>query len=316
MKLYKLFRRPPSFLSASTWITDDDNPVQSGPKARPAIIIPLLVIQYGSLKAKIKSVFPLRKEAIRLFRSMRESARNIKKNPRSLKKAIDKETLAEVESLARKLGCSDIGYTKVNPNYIFQDFEILYDNAIMLTMEMNKEAIESGPSAECMREIVRTYVELGVAVNQIADYLRDNGYNCHPSPAIGGDINTVPTAQDANLGCIGKNGILITPKHGPCVRLAAVFIDVDNLPLARNNDHKWIQDFCETCNRCVRKCPTGAIYSEPHFIKDYGQVFIDPEKCAPPFSEGCSICISSCVFTRGRYDRLLRVHNRRIEQSG
>lgn len=315
MKLYKKFRRAPTFLSVSNWITDNDNPVKSGPDSRPAIIIPFLVLQFGSLKAKIRSIIPLRKQAVRLFSSMRESAKNIRKNPRTNNRAIDEVTLAEVENLARQLGCSEIGYTKVNPNHIFKDFEILYDNAIMLTMEMNKEAIESGPSDECMKEIIRTYGELGVAVNKIANYLRDKGFNCHPSPAIGGDINTVPTAQDANLGCIGKNGILITPNHGPCVRLAAVFIDVDNLPMAQKNDHMWISDFCETCKRCVRKCPAGAIYSEPHFIKDYGQVFIDPEKCAPPFSEGCSVCISSCVFTRGKYDRLKKVHDRRNEQS-
>ncbi|WP_415536153.1 hypothetical protein [Dehalobacter sp. 4CP] len=40
-------------------------------------------------------------------------------------------------------------------------------------------------------------------------------------------------AQDANLGAVRKNGLLITPEHGRCVRLAAVFIDVDNLPIAK-----------------------------------------------------------------------------------
>ena len=44
------------------------------------------------------------------------------------------------------------------------------------------------------------------------------------SPAIGGDINTVPTAQAANLGCVGKNGILIT---GDGVPLDAVVADFE-----------------------------------------------------------------------------------------
>ena len=192
----------------------------------------------------------------------------------------------------------------MNPNFIFEDFEILYDNAIMLTMEMKRDRIANSPSAACMGEIMRTYAGLGFAVNRIADFLRERGYDCHPSPAIGGDINTVPTAQDANLGCIGKNGILVSPEYGPCMRLAAVFVDVDNLPFAEENEHLWIADYCETCDRCVRQCPGGAIYEKPTFLADGTRVFLEREKCAPAFSAGCSICISACPFTKGHYDRI------------
>jgi len=178
-------------------------------------------------------------------------------------------------------------------------------------MEMNKEMIATNPSLESSKEIFRTYEDLGIAVNKIADFLRECGFDCHPSPAIGGDINTVPTAQDANLGCVGKNGILITPEFGPCVRLAAVFIDVDNLPIADINEHKWIESFCETCNRCVKACPAGAIYETPKMLPDGALVYIDLHKCAPPFSEGCSKCITSCVFTGGHYHKIKEVYEQR-----
>ena len=314
MKLHRWIKKPPFFLSVSNWITKKDNPVKSGPNSRKAIIIPFLVMQYGSMKAKVKSIVPAWEYAVQSFKGMRESAKNIIKNPRKGKKQIDEDTLRGMEELARQLGISSIAYTKVDPNYIFKDFEILYDNAIMLAMEMDKAAIASGPSPECMKEILRTYAGLGNAVNRIADYLRDRGYNCHPSPALGGDINTVPTAQAANLGCVGKNGILISPEFGPCLRLAAVFIDVDNLPLAKENDHMWIADYCDQCNRCVKMCPSGAIYQEPKILPDGTKRFIDPEKCAPPFSEGCSVCISSCVFTGGRYDKIKRAYFRKLNR--
>lgn len=45
-------RKPPFFLSASHWMSKKDNPIMSGPNSRQAVIIPLLLIQYGSLKAK------------------------------------------------------------------------------------------------------------------------------------------------------------------------------------------------------------------------------------------------------------------------
>lgn len=246
----------------------------------------------------------LKKHFMSSLYQMMISAKHLKENPHIGKKIIDPQTLQDVENYAYELGISSIGYTKVNPNYIFKDFEILYDNAMMLTMEMKRDLIAQNPSLESSKEIFRTYEALGVAVNKIADFLRQRGYNCHPSPAIGGDINTVPTAQDANLGYVGKNGILITPEFGPCVRLAAVFIDVDNLPVATENDHKWISDFCKTCNKCVRSCPAGAIYEEPKVLPDGTHVYIDLHKCAPPFSEGCSKCISTCVFTGGNYQKI------------
>lgn len=311
MKLYKLMKKPPFFLSVSNWITEIDNPVKSGPNSRRAVMIPLLIMQYGSLAAKLKTFVPLRDYFVTSIKGMRESAKNITNNPHTGKRTIDAETLREMEKYAKELGISTLGYTKVNPNFIFQDFEILYDNALMLTMEMKKELIDNNPSLECGREIFRTYAGLGIAVNKIADFLRERGYNCHPSPAIGGDICTVPTAQDANLGCIGKNGILVTPEFGPCARLAAVFIDVDNLPMAKENEHMWIADFCQTCNRCVKACPAGAIYEEPKILVDGTKIYIDREKCAPPFSDGCSTCISSCVFTGGHYNKIKEVYMRK-----
>lgn len=316
MKLYKLFKRPPSFIRISTWITDQDAPVKAGPNARGAIIIPLLVAQYGSLAAKLRSIAPLRKDAIATFREMRRSAKDIQRNPRSGKRSMDPETRKELEEYARSLGASTIGYTRVNPNHIFKGFEILYDRAMMLTIEMDREAISSGPGLQCMREIMRTYATLGQAVNKLADWLRERGYDCHPSPAMGGDINTVPAAQDANLGCVGRNGILITPEFGPCARLAAVFLDVDDLPLARGNDHQWVAEFCETCRLCIKACPAGAILDEPKLLEDGTPVYIEPAKCAVPFSEGCSVCISSCVFTGGHYPRLKEVWFRRRQRTG
>lgn len=61
-------------------------------------------------------------------------------------------------------------------------------------------------------------------------YLRKWGHAGHASHAIGGDIHTVPTAQSENLGHNGKNGTLFTPWQGSCVRLAALFLDVEGLP--------------------------------------------------------------------------------------
>ena len=55
MKLYRMIKKPPWFFSASTYISNQDNPIQSGPQSRRAVIIPPLLMQYGSMAAKLRS---------------------------------------------------------------------------------------------------------------------------------------------------------------------------------------------------------------------------------------------------------------------
>lgn len=155
-------------------------------------------------------------------------------------------------------------------------------------------------------EIFRTYLQLGVIVNQIAEFLRTRGFNALAGPAIGGDVNYIPVAIDAGLGYSGKNGLLITRANGPRIRLAAVFTDIENLPFAAENSHQWVRDYCQSCNICIEKCPADAIYQETQKHADGGPVFIDYTKCAMPFSNdnGCSLCIKYCPFSYGDYDKI------------
>jgi len=119
-------------------------------------------------------------------------------------------------------------------------------------------------------------------------------------------VNYIPVAIDAGLGVAGKNGLLVTMKNGPRVRLAAVFTDIVNLPFARGNPHGWVRDYCESCNLCVEKCPVDAIFMETKTLADGGPSFIDHTRCAVPFSRdnGCTLCIKYCPFSYADYDTL------------
>ena len=110
-------------------------------------------------------------------------------------------------------------------------------------------------------------------------------------------------AEAAGLGVIGKHGLLINPKFGPSIRIAALFVDVENFPVNKANKHLWIKDFCEKCNRCVRECPGEAIYVEPRILLDGSEQHIDYTKCAVPFSNNfdCAVCIKECSFYKRTY---------------
>lgn len=59
----------------------------------------------------------------------------------------------------------------------------------------------------------------------------------------------------AGLGAIGRNNLLITPQFGPRVRLRAVVTAAELPP----NRILGVHPCPETCDRCIRACPTNAL---------------------------------------------------------
>ena len=306
MKLSEKFTRPPKFLTIEKYLRKQDQPIASHPDARFPRIVPLVIIDYGSLMARVKQMRYISGNLVGSLIEMSRSAKSIKDNPYYGKTEIDAKTLKEMEVYARSLGITDIGYTQVNTRFIFNGFRILYKNAIVFTIEMNKAKICLAPSIPSFVEVFRTYYQVGVIVNRVSEFLRKRGFNAHAGPAVGGDANYIPLAIDAGLGETGKNGLLITKANGPRVRLAAVYTDIDNLPYSKNTAPNWVKKYCETCDRCVDKCPSDAIFRETRMHADGGPVFIDHIKCAKPFSNdnGCTLCIKYCPFSYVAYDKL------------
>lgn len=65
-------------------------------------------------------------------------------------------------------------------------------------------------------------------------------------------IKEVKASQLAGLGCIGKNGLLITKKYGSYVFLGEIVTD---MPLDTTSYH----EVCVGCNMCQKFCPTHSI---------------------------------------------------------
>jgi len=62
------------------------------------------------------------------------------------------------------------------------------------------------------------------------------------------------SAVRCGLGCQGKNTLLITPRHGPRVRLVSVIATAE-----LETDEPYEEDLCKDCRKCLVACPTKAL---------------------------------------------------------
>jgi epoxyqueuosine reductase len=237
---------------------------------------------------------------------IKESLRSLDQNPSKPKTEGDPELIEELEEKAFVLGASSIGYIRLPERWVFQEKAVLYKNAIVLAMEMDADGINSAPSMACMKTVMETYRDLGRINNHLADFLRERGYGAHAGHPLNGLALYPPLAQLAGLGWMGLNGLIITPEHGPRVRLAAVFTSIENLPFNEGNDHRWVRDYCENCRICHKKCPPGAFYEDPVEHEDGQVTYVKNELCFPYFNlyHGCSVCVKVCPFNQLSYHKI------------
>lgn len=135
---------------------------------------------------------------------------------------------------------------------------------------------------------------------------KHRGYSADAAHPLTGPALNPPLAQMAGLGWLGRSGLIITPEHGPRVRLAAVFTNIENLPFSTHNDHAWVADFCAKCGKCIRECPSQAIYEQPIQHETVQVTCVDSARCFPYFNDyyGCSVCIKVCPFNNTLYQKI------------
>ena len=224
-----------------------------------------------------------------------------------------------IKSYAMEKWNCHIGFTHLPRELIFRDKAVLFEYAIVAIFEMDKDKIDCAPGLEAGEEVQRAYALLGLAVNDIAEHMRRH-YNikCQSNHPLGGLVNNCALAAKAGLGWQGCNGLLITPQFGQRCRIAPIFIQEKYFEYTDSDEHKWIESFCATCHKCVRACPTKAIYDEKRIsipnVEGIGctRTCIDIYKCYEKFIQtlGCSICIKVCPFSQGEgsYDKIKKLH--------
>ncbi|MGB9979658.1 epoxyqueuosine reductase [Methanobacterium sp.] len=248
---------------------------------------------------KLKITLKTLPRQLSIAKNMELTVKSLKNNPENPKVEAKTDFIEQFENYAKSIGINNIGYVKVPSTLIFKNKSILFHNAIILMMEMDKKAVDAAPSPETQEMSNVTYDELGKKTNKLAKFLRENGFAAHASHPAGGVVMYPHLAQKAGLGHKGTHGMLITPEFGPRQRLSAVFTSIQNLPAKEHNEHSWIPDFCAKCGKCIKNCPGSAIIKEK-----CSEIIKTRTKIVKDLCSGCTICMRECSFNRRAYTQI------------
>jgi ferredoxin len=228
-----------------------------------------------------------------------------------------------LKQIIRYLGGEACGICELDPAYVYshvgrgpepygQEIKQEHRFAVVFTVPMDFRMIASAPQAPVIVETAKQYVAAARIAVTAAGMIRRLGYPARAHMA-GSNYQAVlpPLAWKAGLGELGRIGILITPRHGPRVRLGLLTTD---LPLVPDSPIAFgVQDFCSKCRKCSENCPSQAIPTgEPSLNNGSVRWVIDRESCYLYWRKvgtDCARCIYVCPYSKP--DTLLHAWIRR-----
>ncbi len=221
------------------------------------------------------------------------------------------EITKKIKRIAEDCGADLVGIAETKPYHYYshrgrplehygEKVDDLLPYAVVFGVRMKRENIEQAPNLPEVIESSMSYVKAAIIGMQISYFIRELGYRAR-NHMDGNYLVVLPTlARDAGLGEIGRNGLLITPKYGPAVRLGAVTTEMPLEPDEKLNID--LSSFCDICTRCAKKCPMQAIpHGERVMIDGELRWRITQEKCYSFWGKigtDCGLCIKNCPFGR------------------
>lgn len=176
------------------------------------------------------------------------------------------------------------------------------NKVIVLAFEEDYDAIMNSPGKLASAAVGDGYSRMAVTSFKLSEFIRALGYNA--LPAGNGVGLSIPMAIDAGLGELGRNGLLITPKFGPRVRLSKVITD---MPLTMDSPISFgAKEFCEACMTCASECPSGSITKGPMTWEGKTSSnnpgtfkwYVNQETCYDFNGFSCSSCKRNCPFNK------------------
>lgn len=206
---------------------------------------------------------------------------------------------ADIKAKGRELGAQLMGITRVQPEWVFDGFDISHTWMIVIGVAMDYENLAAAPAPQSVVEVVTQYGRGTQVAKRLAGWLRGQGWDAFPHCGPdAGPILLIPGALACGFGELGKHGSIINRELGSSFRLACVLTDAPLI--ADDADAFGADEFCVNCRVCSDACPPDAIAAEKQMVRGDTKWSVDFDKCVPYFNEttGCGICIAVCPWSR------------------
>ena len=178
-----------------------------------------------------------------------------------------------------------------------------HDQAINLVIDQGYETMEgaSGDDWIAVVQSMRAYLRFSLLGGVIAKQIRNMGYSARAHTVTDGEVLQPPLLLLSGLGEVSRIGeVILNPFLGPRLKSGTVTTD---LPLAHDKPIDFgLQKFCNSCNKCARECPSGAITAGPKTMFNGYEIWkSDSQKCTSYrlTNQGgamCGRCMKTCPW--------------------
>ncbi len=178
-----------------------------------------------------------------------------------------------------------------------------HDQAISMIIDQGYATMEgaSGDDWISVAQSMRAYLRFSLLGGVIAKQIRNLGYQAKAHSVMDGEVLQPPLLLLSGLGEVSRIGeVILNPFLGPRLKSGVVTTD---LPMTHDQPIDFgLQNFCESCNKCARECPSGAITAGPKLMFNGYEIWkSDSQKCATyrittPGGAMCGRCMKTCPW--------------------
>lgn len=219
------------------------------------------------------------------------------------------EAAALVKATAYFLGVDAVGISRC-PAWAWYSHDATgtpidppHDQAISMIIDQGHETMSgaSGDDWISVAQSMRAYLRFSLLGGVVAQQIRNLGYKAKAHSVMDGEVLQPPLLLLSGLGEVSRIGeVILNPFLGPRLKSGVVTTD---LPMEHDRPIDFgLQTFCESCNKCARECPSGAITAGPKRMFNGYEIWkSDSQKCATyrittPGGAMCGRCMKTCPW--------------------
>ena len=216
---------------------------------------------------------------------------------------------ANLKATSNWLGADAVGLTRC-PDWTWYshdgagaEIDPPHHQAVAMIIDQGYETMEgaSGDDWIAISQSMRAYLRFALIGGVLAKHLRNLGHPAKPHTVMDGEVLQPPLLLLAGLGEVSRIGeVILHPLLGPRLKSGIV---TTTMPQQHDRPIDFgLQRFCESCNKCARECPAGAITAGPKLMFNGYEIWkSDSQKCTTyrvtnAAGAMCGRCMKTCPW--------------------